>query len=291
MFAEVYRYSVGDIGVTVLSDGFRIIPSLDDYILNAPVAALEATLAEGGLPTDHIRSFYNPILVETGGRRVLIETGIGDAMFHEMRGQRGRLLINLAAAGVARETVDVVVVSHFHPDHINGLLMADGSKAFPAAEVMVPRKEWDYWMDDGEMARAPKGRIRDLFRNSRRVFDALERRVTMFGWGDELAPGVTAFAAPGHTPGHTAFMLSSGSARVFVQGDLNNQEIVFCKHPDWHFGFDTDPAEASATRTRIYNMLAVEQTMLQAYHHPFPGLGRVEREGSGFRVVPLAEGC
>jgi glyoxylase-like metal-dependent hydrolase (beta-lactamase superfamily II) len=113
--------------------------------------------------------------------------------------------------------------------------------------------------------------------------------VTCFAWDQEIVPGVTAVATPGHSVGHTAFLMSSGSGRVFVQGDLNNQEIVFSKHPDWHFGFDYDPPRGSATRRRVYDMLAEEKVPVQAYHHPFPGLGRVEREGCGFRVVPVSE--
>jgi glyoxylase-like metal-dependent hydrolase (beta-lactamase superfamily II) len=284
----VYRYNVGDIRVTVLSDGFRIIPSLDDYILNAPTEELLATLAAAGLPTDHLKSFYNPILVETGGRRVLIETGIGEAMFQSMAGQRGRLLLNLAAAGVDRGDIDVVAISHFHPDHVNGLLLADGTPAFPSAEILVPRPEWDHWMDDAEMARAPEGRITELFHNCRRVFDGLGRKVTCFDWGHEIAPGVTSVATPGHSVGHTAFVLGSGAERVFVQGDLNNQEIVFSRHVDWQFGFDHDPEQACLARRQVYDMLAREKIPVQAYHHPFPGLGRVEREGAAFRVVPIA---
>jgi glyoxylase-like metal-dependent hydrolase (beta-lactamase superfamily II) len=286
--SEVYRYKVGDIGVTVLSDGFRILPSLDGYILNAPQDELLATLAAAGLPTDHLKSFYNPILVEAAGRRVLIETGIGGAKFEETGGERGRLLLNLAAAGFDRATVNVVAISHFHPDHVNGLLLADNTAAFPNAEIMVPEREWDYWMDDGEMARAPEDRIAGLFHNCRRVFDALDRKVTLFAWDQVVAPGITAVATPGHSVGHTAFVLSSGDERVFVQGDISNQEIVLSKYPEWHFGFDHDPAQASATRRRVYDMLAAEEMPVQAYHHPFPGLGQVERDGTGFRVVPIA---
>jgi glyoxylase-like metal-dependent hydrolase (beta-lactamase superfamily II) len=284
---EVHRYDVGDIKVTVVSDGFRV-SSTDGYILNVGKDVLLDTLAQAGLPTDHMRNVYAPILIETGGKRVLVDTGNGDAVFAQTKGERGRLAHNLAAAGVDRDAIDVVVISHFHGDHVNGLLTADGRAAFPNAEVMVPEREWNFWMDDGEMGRASKGRMTELFHNNRRVFDALGRNVTPYAWDREVAPGVTTVGTPGHSIGHTSFVVSSGSARVFVQGDINNQSVVFSKHPEWHGGFDQDPVQASATRRRVYDMLVSEKMPVQAYHHPFPGLGHVERDGTGFRVVPIA---
>jgi glyoxylase-like metal-dependent hydrolase (beta-lactamase superfamily II) len=287
VISEVHRYKIGDIGVTVLSDGFRIA-SPDGYILNAGKDELLATLSEAGLPTDHMRNVYAPILLETGGKRVLIDAGNGEAVFAQSQGERGRMQHNLAAAGIDRNAIDVVVISHCHADHVNGLLAADGAAAFPNAEIMVPEPEWAFWMDDGEMSRASKGRMTELFHNNRRVFDALGRKVTRYAWDREIASGVTAVGTPGHSIGHTSFVVTSGAGRLFVQSDVNNQAVVFSKHPEWHGWFDQDPAQASATRRRVYDMLVTEKMPVQAYHHPFPGLGRVERDGTGFRVVPVA---
>lgn len=287
MSSEVHHYNVGDIKVTVLSDGFRV-SSTDGYILNVGQDVLLAELAQAGLPTDHMRNVYAPVLIETGGERVLIDTGNGEAVFVQTKGDRGRLALNLAAVGVDRSAIDVVVISHFHGDHVNGLLTADNTAAFPNAEIMVPEQEWNFWMDEGEMSRASKGRMTELFHNNRRVFDALGRKVTRYAWDREVAPGVTAVGTPGHSIGHTSFVVSSGSAHVFVQGDINNQSVVFSKYPEWQGGFDQDPAQASATRRRVYDMLVTEKMPVQAYHHPFPGLGQVERDGTGFRVVPIA---
>jgi glyoxylase-like metal-dependent hydrolase (beta-lactamase superfamily II) len=285
--SEVHRYKLGDIAVTVLSDGFRIA-SPDTYLANATKEDLVATLAAAGLPTDHMRNTYAPIVLETSGKRVLIDTGNGEAAFAQSKGERGRLQHNLAAAGIGRDAIDVVVISHFHADHVNGLLAADNTPAFPNAEIKVPEAEWKFWMDDGEMSRAPKGRMTELFHNNRRVFDALGREVTRYAWDDEVAGGVTAVGTPGHSIGHTSFVVASGAAQVFVQGDVNNHFAVFSRHPDWHGWFDQDPVQAAATRRRVYDMLAVEKMPVQAYHHPFPGLGRVEKDGNGYRVVPAA---
>jgi len=285
--SEVHRYKLGDIAVTVLSDGFRMA-SPDTYLANASKDDLVATLAAAGLPTEHMRNTYAPIMLETGGKRVLIDTGNGEAAFTQSKGERGRLQNNLAAAGIGRDTIDVVVISHFHADHVNGLLDAGNAPAFPNAEIKVPEPEWTFWMNDGEMSRAPKGRMTELFHNNRRVFDALGRNVTRYAWKEEVAPGVTAVGTPGHSIGHTSFVVSSSGKQVFVQGDVNNHFIVFSRNPDWHGWFDQDPVQAAATRRRIYDMLVADKMPVQAYHHPFPGLGRVEKDDNGYRVVAAA---
>ncbi len=230
MDSEVHRYKLGDIALTVLSDGFRTIPP-DNYIANAAKEDLLATLASAGLPTDHMRNTYAPIVLETSGKRVLIDTGNGEAMFAQSKGERGRLQQNLAAAGIDRNAIDVVVISHFHADHVNGLLAADNKPAFPNAEIKVPAGEWKFWMDDGEMSRAPNGRMTELFHNNRRVFDALGRKVTRYAWDEEVAPGITAVGTPGHSIAHTSFIVASGAAQVFVQGDVANHAVVFTRHP------------------------------------------------------------
>jgi glyoxylase-like metal-dependent hydrolase (beta-lactamase superfamily II) len=285
--SEVHRYTLGDIALTVLSDGFRTIPP-DNYIANAPKEELIATLASAGLPTDHMRNTYAPIVLETSGKRVLIDTGNGEAMFAQSKGERGRLQQNLAAAGIDRNAIDVVVISHFHADHVNGLLAADNKPAFPNAEIKVPAGEWKFWMDDGEMSRAPKGRMTEFFHNNRRVFDALGRKVARYAWDEEVAPGITAVGTPGHSIAHTSFIVASGAAQVFVQGDVANHAVVFTRHPDWHGWFDQDPLQAAATRRRVYDMLVAEKMPVQAYHHPFPALSRVEKDGNGYRVIPAS---
>ena len=287
MDSEVHRYTLGDIALTVLSDGFRTIPP-DNYIANAAKEELIATLASAGLPTDHMRNTYAPIVLETSGKRVLIDTGNGEAMFAQSKGERGRLQQNLAAAGIDRNAIDVVVISHFHADHVNGLLAADNKPAFPNAEIKVPAGEWAFWMDDGEMSRAPNGRMTELFHNNRRVFDALGRKVTRYAWDEEVAPGITAVGTPGHSIAHTSFVVASGAAQVFVQGDVANHAVVFTRHPDWHGWFDQDPVQAAATRRRVYDMLVAEKMPVQAYHHPFPALSRVEKDGNGYRVIPAS---
>jgi glyoxylase-like metal-dependent hydrolase (beta-lactamase superfamily II) len=239
-----------------------------------------------GQPTDKMKNTYSPIVLTTSGKRVLFDTGNGSAAAAQSNNERGTLNDNLAAAGIARDTIDVVVISHFHADHVNGLLMANHSKAFPNAEIMVPEVEWNFWMDDGEMSRASKGRMTELFANNRRVFGTLKRQVTPYAWEKEIVPGVTAKGTPGHSIGHTSFVVSSGGKSVFVQSDVCNNVSVFAPHPDWHGFFDQDPPQAAATRRKVYDMLLAEKLPVQGYHFPFPALARIETSGGGYRVVP-----
>ena len=165
---------------------------------------------------------YSPIVVNTGSKLIVIDTGTGEANFERSKGAAGQFQNNLKAAGIDRNAVDMVVISHFHGDHVNGLLTADNKPAFPNAEILVPAPEWKFWMDDGEMSRASAGRMQDLFANNRRVFDALGRKVTPYEMGKEVAPGITAVATPGHSAGHTSQCHRSGSGKVFVQADVTN---------------------------------------------------------------------
>jgi len=258
----------------------------DKYLVNASPEDLAKALAAAGQPTDKMKNTYSPIVLTTSGKRVLFDTGNGSAAAAQSNNERGTLNANLAAAGTDRSAIDVVVISHFHADHVNGLLMPDNSKAFPNAEIMVPENEWKFWMDDGEMSRAPKGRMTELFANNRRVFDALKRQVTRYAWDKEIVPGVTAKGTPGHSIGHTSFVVTSAGKSMFVQSDVCNNVSVFAPHPDWHGFFDQDPPQAAATRRKVYDMLAAEKLPVQGYHFPFPALGRIEKSGNGYRVVP-----
>ena len=284
MAGDVHRYKVGDIEVTVLTDGFRMVPVDGNYLSNAGVDDLQKALAAAGQPTDKMKNTYSPIVLSTGGKRVLFDTGNGEAAAAQSKGERGTLNANLAAAGIDRSAIDVVVISHFHADHVNGLLMTDSSRAFPKAEILVPENEWKFWMDDGEMSRASKGRMTELFANNRRVFDALGRKVTTYAWDKEIVPGVTAVGTPGHSIGHTSFIVGSGGKKLFMQSDVCNNVAVFAPHPDWHGFFDQDPPKAAATRRKVYDMLVTEKLPVQGYHFPFPALARIEKQGGGYRV-------
>jgi glyoxylase-like metal-dependent hydrolase (beta-lactamase superfamily II) len=280
-----YRYKIGDFEVTVVTDGANTLPLPESFVVNAKKEEVSAALAAAYLDKNKLTIPYTPIVVNTGEKLVLIDTGQGEAAFERTKGAAGQFQRNLAAGGMDRGAIDMVVISHFHGDHVNGLLTADNKPAFPNAEILVPRVEWAFWTDDGEMSRAPAGRMQDLFKNNRRVFDALSRKVTPYEWGKEVAPGVTAVATVGHTPGHTSYVVASGNAKVFVQSDVTN--IVFARHSGWHAGFDQDGKTAEETRRKVYDMIVAEKLPIQGFHYPFPGLAHLEKTADGYREVPM----
>ena len=282
-----YRYKVGDAQVNAISDGVNTFPLGDTFVLNAKKDQVNAALEKAFLPKDKISIHFAPLVINTGGKLVVVDTGNGPGAFASSKGNVGQFASNMAAAGLDPKAVDMVVISHFHGDHINGLLTADNMPAFPNAEVLVPAAEWKYWMDDGEMSRATSERLQGGFKNARRVFDAgLKKKVTPYETGKDVAPGLLAVASLGHTPGHTSFILSSGSDKVFIQSDVTNLPSLFVTNPGWHLMFDQDPAMAEATRRKVYDMLLAEKMRVQGFHYPFPANGFVEKDGNGYRLVP-----
>ena len=164
-----------------------------------------------------------------------------------------------------------MIISHYHGDHINGLLKIDNSLAFPNAEILVPAPEHKYWMDDGEMSRASTPRIEGLFKNVRRVMRGeVLKRLRTYEWGQEVIPGVTAVGTPGHSPGHTSHIVTSGASKVYVQADLTHAPFLFVRNPGWHPFFDHDPVQAEAIRRKVYDMLVAEKMLVQGFHYPFP---------------------
>jgi glyoxylase-like metal-dependent hydrolase (beta-lactamase superfamily II) len=177
-----------------------------------------------------------------------------------------------------------VIISHFHGDHINGLLNADNTPAFPNAEVTVPEPEWAFWMDDAKMNSAPEG-LKGNFANARRVFGPLAAKVTKYGDKKELVPGITSTFTHGHTPGHSSHIISSGSDSVLVQADVSNHPALFVRNPGWHAVFDMDAAMAEAGRRKLYDQLAADRMRMQGFHFPFPAVGYIEKDGSGYRYT------
>ena len=208
-----YRYRVGDYECTSINDGARTFPMPDTFVKNVPKAEALAAAEAAYMPQGMVTVPFNPQLINTGAKLVLIDCGNGVANLESSKGAVGRTLQNLAAAGVDPKAVDVVLMSHLHPDHTNGIRAADGSMAFPNAEIMVPAKDWEFWMSAENAAKAESNQMmKNYFANVRKIYAGIESRVTRYDWGKEVVPGITSVATPGHTPGHTSFVVASGAA-------------------------------------------------------------------------------
>ena len=281
-----YRYRVGSIEITVVNDGVSRMPITDDFVENASKEQVNAALEAAFLEKDFYAGPYNPIVINTGRKLALVDTGTGEAAFKSSNGLNGRLQLSLAAAGFDTSAFDAVIISHYHGDHINGLLKADGSLAFPNAEILVPAAEHKFWMDDGEMSRATKPRVVFGFKNVRRLMtNELLKRLRTYDWDKEVIPGVMAVGTPGHTPGHTSHIVASENRSVYVQADVTHAPFLFARHPEWHFMLDIDPVAAEVTRRKVYDMLVADRLLVQGFHYPFPAAGHVEKSGTGYREV------
>lgn len=280
--AAVYRYKVGDIEVTALNDGIAKFPLGEGFVTNAKLAEVQNALKEAFLPPETMEIPFTALVVNTGSKLVLIDTGTAGLVAPTA----GVLLANMAAAGIDPKAIDTILISHMHPDHINGIRNKEGVANFPNAEIKVPALDWAYWMDDAKMAAAPEG-MKGLFGATRRAFGPIAKDVKQFLWDEELAPGITAIAAPGHTPGHTVFAIHSGKASMLYLADTTNHPALFVRNPDWSVTFDMDAELSRATRHKLLDMAAAERMQVAGYHFPFPATGYIAKDGARYQLVPV----
>lgn len=279
-----YRMKVGDIEVTAISDGYGVYPKIDGFVRNAPNDAVSAALAEHFEPSDRVVIPFTTLVVNSGGKLILLDTGNGDMA----PPTGGTWMENFRAAGFTPEAVDTVILSHFHGDHINGLRMKDGTLRFPQAEIKVPAPEAAFWLSDENKARAPAG-LQGGFAGVERVFKPIANTLTRYDWDKEVAPGIVAIGAPGHTLGHTMFAITSAGKSFMAVSDLTNNTALFVRNPDWAVMFDQDPDMARTTRRRVLDMVSAEKMQVGFYHAPFPATGFITRDGTTrYNLVPAA---
>jgi glyoxylase-like metal-dependent hydrolase (beta-lactamase superfamily II) len=278
-----YRYKIGDFEVTAFNDGFVKVPKLDSFVVNQPLEAIQKAVEESFIPKDDVRVHFNPLLVNTGSKLVLFDTGFGD----NGSPTQGGLLANMASAGIDPNAVDVVIISHFHADHISGIRAKAGAANFRNAEIMVPAEEWAWWTNDSETSKAAevwKGQIA----NSKRVFEPIAKDVKRFDYGKELVTGITSVDARGHSPGHSAFVIASGNAKLMYIADVTNHPAIFARHPEFRLWADMIPDLALTNRRKLLDMLAAERMPMTGYHYPFPAVGHIAKRGNGYDFHPAS---
>jgi glyoxylase-like metal-dependent hydrolase (beta-lactamase superfamily II) len=275
-----YRFKIGSYELTAVYDGLWYRDIDDKFVRNVPFPEVQQALTDARMPANKIVLPFTALLVNTGAKLILIDTGTGG----QIAPTAGSM--DLGAAGIDPKAVDAILISHFHPDHINGIKTKENQVVFPNAEINVPAPEWDYWMDDANMNAAPAA-ARPAFRNVRRVFGDIAKEVKRFEPGKEVAPGITSIAAYGHTPGHTVFAVASGNASLLVLGDTTNHPALFARHPEWQAVFDVDGSMAAETRKKLLDRTAADRMLVQGYHFPFPASGHIAKEGSGYEFVPV----
>jgi glyoxylase-like metal-dependent hydrolase (beta-lactamase superfamily II) len=278
-----FRFKLGEFTVTTVHDGSAARPNpLQGFIVNAEPAQVEAALRDGALPTVNLPNPFTVTFIDTGRGVVAFDTGTGAG---QLAPGTGLLPRNLQAAGIDPASVTLVAVSHFHADHITGLTTRENAVVFPNAEVAVPAAEWAFWSDESNAARVAEGQ-RGTFANTKRRLGPYQAKMRQHRDGDEVAPGIRAIAAHGHTPGHSVFHVTSGNEQLFVMADTASRPDLFLRNPHWQSVFDLDGAMATETRKRLFGRIADERARFTAYHFNFPSNGYVTRMGDGFRFHP-----
>lgn len=278
-----YRFRVGEIAATVLSDGIIGGPPRI-YASDAPEVELQEVLRRAFLPSDHLTLNLNTLLIETGGRRILLEAGAGQTMGPN----GGRIFANLAAIGLTANDIDVVVVSHTHPDHVGNLRTASGGRAFPRATVFAPKADWDFFVrgePDLSYMPVPEDFRRRFGASIKRSLEPVAQSVELYEAGMEIVPGLTTIAASGHTPGMASFLVHSGTDQLLLTADLAYHPVVNIDRP-WLPGPDRDKDAALKARRRIFDRAAADKIPVLGFHYPFPGLGHLLKTGSNYVWVP-----
>lgn len=273
-----HRKRLGKFTITAVSDGSTRRPLDASFVRNAPLPQVQAALAAQKLPTDHVEVPYTCYVIETGGKRYLLDTGFGD------NGGPGTGLLHthLKAASIDPASIDTIILSHLHGDHINGLRRKNGELVYPKATVYVAQPELAFWMDDARMQATPEA-ARGGFQTVRRVLSNYPReQIKLFVPGSQIEGIIDTIAAFGHTPGHTAIAIGSGKERFTFVGDTSNYPPLFVRQPHWQVMFDMNPEQATTTRKALFSKLAQEGGWVGGFHFPLPGFGRMHTLGEGF---------
>jgi glyoxylase-like metal-dependent hydrolase (beta-lactamase superfamily II) len=277
-----YRLKVGDLEVTALFDGAAVF---DAHWLNGTKATMDGVVNALQEDPRLLDVSDEGFLVNTGKQRILVDAGAGSWWGG---GVLGRLEGSLRSAGYTPEEIDIVLITHLHSDHVGGLTTQDGKRVFPNADVYVAKAESDFWLSTEIAAKAPKD-VQPFFQSAQAIAAPYIKagKWHTFNGSESIVDGMQLVPLPGHTPGHTGYEFSSKGQKILFCGDIIHAQRVQLQHPEVTAVFDIDQNAAAATRLQLLPKLAREDVLIAGPHMPFPALGRLRKEGSGYSWVPV----
>lgn len=272
-----YRTTVGEAEITVVSDGQLTFPT--DFLLpDVPAEEVRATLERAYRPTEMAHLPINAMIVDINGQRVLIDAGDGG----KFQPSAGRLADNLHAAGIEPESIDLVVFTHLHPDHLWGVTDAENEAlVFPNARMIAPRDDHAFWSTPDLPDQMPEGLIREITQATQAHLERIGERLETVE--TDVAPGISLIPTHGHSPGHAAVMIESAGETLLSVGDVLADPVLAFEEPGWHLGVDFDPEAGARTRAELLDRLAADRQRSFGFHLPWPGFGHVARDGERYR--------
>lgn len=275
-----YRFKFGDGEITVVSDGTLPLGDPHANFTGLSAQEMDRQLTTNFLPLSNAVLEQNVLILNTGDKLVVFDTGMGTSKLFGP--STGKLMASIKQAGIDPKDVDAVVMSHAHIDHCGGCMAEDGTRNFPNAQYYISQADYDYWTDEKTVGPSLKA----FLDQARRNLVPNRDRMVFFKDGQEFLPGIQAISAPGHTVGHTVFMITSGGKQLCYIGDLAHHPVLLLEQPLTEFVYDTDPKQSAQSRVKVLSMLAANRIPLIAYHFAWPGFGYVAAQGQGFRYFP-----
>lgn len=268
---QIYSFNIGKFKCVSINDGDHYYP-LDRYFTNVPVKQVEDTLRRRNLPTESMYSPYTHLVVNTGKHIILMDMGMG-----------GDLAQNMKTAGINPAEIDIVIITHAHPDHIGGTLDGDGNPVYSNAQYFIQKSEWDFWFSDQAFEMTNEWFVN----KAREQLTPIKDRMNFIVKDTIIQPGVKLISAPGHTPGHMITLFSSYGERLYYAGDVVLNPLHL-EYPDWLPVFDIEPDQAAITKKKIFDLFANEKAWVIAQHFPpFPSLGLIEQKGNKWKWQPV----